>query len=75
MTTTDVDRKLTDQILSYWTQFAASGNPNSPGLPEWPAFTGPDGAVMEFADEARVGAPQEPVLCRVFHESVDHLRR
>jgi para-nitrobenzyl esterase len=70
MTTTDVDRKLTDQILSYWTQFAATGNPNSPGLPEWPAFTGPDGAVMEFADEARAGAAQEPVLCRIFSESV-----
>jgi para-nitrobenzyl esterase len=70
MTTTDVDRKLTDQILSYWTQFAATGNPNSPGLPEWPAFTGPAGAVMEFADEARAGAAQEPVLCRIFSESV-----
>jgi len=74
MSTTDTDRNLTNQILSYWTRFAASGNPNMPGLPDWPAFTGPDGTVMEFAAEARAGTPQEPVLCRVFRESVAALK-
>jgi len=74
MSTTDVDRRLTDQILSYWTQFAASGNPNMPGLPDWPTFTGPDGTVMEFAAEAHVGAAQEADLCRIFRESVAALK-
>ncbi len=30
---------LSDQIVGEWTRFAASGSPNGPGLPAWPAFT------------------------------------
>jgi para-nitrobenzyl esterase len=70
MTTTDVDWYLAGQMMRYWIQLATTGNPNAEGLPEWPAFTGTDGTVMEFADVARPGLSTEPILCGVFNDAV-----
>jgi para-nitrobenzyl esterase len=35
---TDVDRKVSENMLRYWINFATSGNPNGDQVPSWPAF-------------------------------------
>ena len=32
------DRAFSEQVMSYWVNFATNGNPNGPGLPQWPAY-------------------------------------
>ena len=32
------DRKLSDLMQRYWTNFAKTGNPNAPDLPNWPVY-------------------------------------
>lgn len=31
--------KLSNEMVAYWTNFAAAGDPNNSGLPTWPAYT------------------------------------
>ncbi len=51
---TDVDRGVSTAMMDYWTQFAATGNPNREGLTEWPEFDESD-QHMTFSDPLEVG--------------------
>jgi para-nitrobenzyl esterase len=33
------DREVSNLIQGYWTNFARTGNPNGPGLPNWPQYS------------------------------------
>lgn len=44
------DDALTTTMMSYWVQFAAQGNPNSDGLPHWPAFDPDEAQIMALGD-------------------------
>lgn len=47
------DKAVSDQMSSYWVNFAKTGNPNGTGLPNWPAFTDANQQVMEIDDPSK----------------------
>ena len=48
------DRELAKVMSGCWVRFAATGNPNGPGLPEWPAYTAAADSYLEFGDAIKI---------------------
>ncbi|NDY55506.1 carboxylesterase family protein [Desulfovibrio sulfodismutans] len=48
------DRDLSRQMMAYWVNFARTGNPNGPGLVEWPTHTSATDLNLNFADHVWV---------------------
>ncbi|MGJ5816515.1 carboxylesterase/lipase family protein [Paludibaculum fermentans] len=60
-----LDYTLGESIMGYWTNFAKTGNPNGPKLPNWPAFEIASQASMEFTQQgqAQARAKSRPAFC------------
>jgi para-nitrobenzyl esterase len=71
---TDADRKLSDIISTYWTNFAKSGDPNGSGLPKWPDTTSKDGyPVMHLVQGNGVAPESAPDKVRARYELLDRI--
>jgi len=71
---TAADERLASLIETYWTNFAKSGDPNSPGAPHWPGWEKGGDNYLEFAaNGAAVAQPHfAPPFCDL---SVDWLHK
>jgi len=50
------DYRVAERMVTYWTNFAKTGNPNGKGLPQWQAFDGNDASVIRLGSDAEVKA-------------------
>lgn len=59
------DRKISNEMMSYWVNFAAKGDPNGPGLSPWPEFR-TTASLLQIQEDGRIsaGAPSERQLAR-----------
>lgn len=46
--------KLDDVMQQYWANFAKTGNPNGPGLPEWPTYDATTTKSMDFTNDGPI---------------------
>ena len=49
------DRALSGTLIGYWTNFAKNGDPNGPGLADWPVFTCAKPQVLHFDSTIHIG--------------------
>jgi para-nitrobenzyl esterase len=53
MPASPADRRVSDEMMSYWVNFAKTGDPNGAGVPRWPAFTNSNPQVMNLNDASK----------------------
>ena len=50
------DYRIAERMVTYWTNFAKTGNPNGKGLPVWKTFNGSDASVIRLGSDAEIKA-------------------
>ena len=58
-----------------WVQFAKTGNPNAPGLPQWPAYRSPEYLILDYGDDIAVRADVHGAQVEFFAPIVEKTRR
>jgi para-nitrobenzyl esterase len=71
----DLDRKLAEQVSSYWVNFAATGEPNTKGLPPWPAYRVKDDLLLEFGDRVAAAPVPHKAALDFFDKYVERRRK
>jgi para-nitrobenzyl esterase len=61
-------KPLSKIMMAYWTNFAKTGNPNAPGLPEWPRFDPNNQKLIVLDEQVRVEPAGLADRCKFWEE-------
>ena len=68
-TVADSERKISNEIETYWSNFAKTGDPNGGGLPAWPKFDNKAHGYLEFTDDGPIAKQNlRGAFCRLWTE-------
>jgi para-nitrobenzyl esterase len=62
---------LSAQMTQYWANFAATGNPNGPGLPNWPQYEPGTAAQIQFDTPITTGQGYHAAECAFLQPFMD----
>ena len=68
------DMALSNTMMTYWTNFAKTGDPNGAGLTAWPVYNGDTGQYMEFGDRTQVKSNLYSEDCSLLQKAAQYLR-
>jgi para-nitrobenzyl esterase len=68
----DIDARVSASMEQYWTNFAKTGNPNGPGLPQWTAFDPQRRAYIEFTGNGPIaGVNLRAAACDLYGRTLE----
>ena len=62
---TGTDLAMAQMLHGYWVNFVRTGNPNGPGLPNWPVYDPRADVLMEFSKDGIPRAKRDPYKARL----------
>ncbi len=69
------DKELAETVNSMWANFIKTGNPNGPGLPEWPAMTNENKTFLEIGKGLNCDIKAKSSLFTGYWENRDNMLR
>ncbi len=70
----DTDMALSEAMMSYWTNFAAAGDPNQVGLTNWPVYDASTGQYLNFGDTIEVKSGLYNEACDLIMNTIKEKR-
>lgn len=66
LTLDDHERALAKEIVSYWSRFAATGDPNGAGAPTWGSRTAHGGEQLAVDNQIHMTTPSQTARCELW---------
>ena len=58
---TSEDQSVSEVMINYWTNFAKTGKPSSPGLKEWPQYIKSTDLILDFLPDGSIYTGPDPL--------------